>query len=173
MGLGICLIVAGTWALLRLRLDNIQNPLRVTSEPLFFVIILGCVLILVSFDGALAFFRGNVLMITVHAWLLVFLFLIATFCSILLWSFSKMIKKIAIEGIFELLYEYSPKRKSVQFILDWFQQSQKCCGVLKPSDWELNTYFCNFVDQAHGLCKPPNSCCKGLLTSQHLIEFYN
>ena len=35
-------IVVGSWAILKLRLDLLKNPLGITSEPIFIVIIVGC-----------------------------------------------------------------------------------------------------------------------------------
>lgn len=36
------LIVVGSWAILKLRLDLLKNPLGIFSEPIFIIIIVGC-----------------------------------------------------------------------------------------------------------------------------------
>lgn len=62
--IGITMIVLGSWALLKIRLDILKNPLGITSEPLFIIIVVGCIMTLISFQGALGFFRGNTIMLS-------------------------------------------------------------------------------------------------------------
>ena len=56
--------------------------------------------------------------------------------------------------------------------VDWFQSTNKCCGIYSSRDWRLNDYQCSRQDRYVGTCSPPESCCKGNLAC-HYDETYD
>ena len=64
LSIGIGIIILSSWALLKLRLDIIKDPISLTSDPLFLSIVAGCLITLISIQGAFGFFRGNTLMLS-------------------------------------------------------------------------------------------------------------
>ena len=51
LALGILIIIGAVWLLLQYRLDRIADPLSVTTEPLFFGIVVGAFMTVISFQG--------------------------------------------------------------------------------------------------------------------------
>ena len=51
LALGILIIIGAVWVLLQYRLDRIADPLSVTTEPLFFGIVVGAFMTVISFQG--------------------------------------------------------------------------------------------------------------------------
>ena len=124
LALGILTIIGAVWVLLQYRLDRIADPLSVTTvrlksskllvfsqvsclipeiEPLFFGIVVGAFITVVSFQGnlikfskfnkdsqgAFGYFRANKIMIMIYAWTLNATFLIVFGIAVCGWLFVK------------------------------------------------------------------------------------
>jgi hypothetical protein len=61
----------GIYGQIKFRLGVSQsNSLAIATDPSFIVLILGLITMVVSFNGAFGFFRGNTLMLKFFAWIL-------------------------------------------------------------------------------------------------------
>ena len=52
-----------------------NDTLAVATDPTFILLIIGLIIMVVSFNGAFGFFRGNTIMLKFFGWILVLIFL--------------------------------------------------------------------------------------------------
>ena len=133
---GLFLVGFGLYGIARLAFDGVSNPIVITSDPTFTLLILGIVIVLISVNGALGFLRSNSLMLQFFAWLLVFLFFVLFVGSIAAWAFAKSLRRFFKFLFLSSVLNYDTEQRwALSKLVTYTQTKFQCCGSKNFTDW--------------------------------------
>ena len=91
---------------------------------------------IISVNGALGFLRSNNIMLHFFAWILIFLFFILFIGGILIWIWSKTLKKFSKFIFLQSILNYDHQsRWALSHLVDFTQSTLQCCGSKNFTDW--------------------------------------
>lgn len=119
----------GLFGIARLAYDGAATPIVVTSDPPFFLLILGIVMVIISINGALGFLRSNSIMLHFFAWTLILLFITLFAGSIAAWAMARSLRKFFKFIFLASVLNYNPdQRWALSGLVDYTQSTMGCCG---------------------------------------------
>lgn len=128
-------------------------------DPVTPILIIGSAIFVITFFGCVGPLRENLCMLRFYSIALIVVLaleLVAAFSTFAMSEFIRVhIEKTMNDSIVH--YRDDP---DLQNIVDWGQESFKCCGVYTLYDWSNNTYFnCSDDNPSMERCGVPYSCC--------------
>lgn len=123
------------------------------ETPAIGVIILGSVILIVSFFGCCGAKKENVFMLRMFICLMVVILLLEIAAAITVAVMRPDIEKLVKKNLDKTMLQYTGNKTDLATLTwDDMQQNLKCCGVMGYKDWQ-DTEFAN---RTHSL---PDSCC--------------
>ncbi|CBY25075.1 unnamed protein product [Oikopleura dioica] len=125
-----------------------ENPVLICSDPAFFCLCLGLLVVLVSINGALGFLRCHLLILNFFAWMLILLFLAFFGAGIAFWILSAKVMRIFKYASLAAVFHYNhhggtkPTRWALSRMVDFTQSRLQCCGSSGLEDWTQSAIVC-------------------------------
>ncbi|ELU05262.1 hypothetical protein CAPTEDRAFT_159744 [Capitella teleta] len=153
---GVSLVIIGAWA--RLQKAEFGSIDNLSTDPAFFLLLLGFLTIVISSFGCFGALRENICLLKTFSLSIVVMFLLEVVGGILTFVFLDQFQNHLISYMRKAIVIYQDD-KDLKNGLDFIQKSFSCCGALSYNDWELNMYH-NCSSPSHFSCGVPSSCCK-------------
>ena len=158
-GLILCI---GLWA--RVAYMDENNSLGLLSgwdiDPAIIFIFVGAIMFLLGFCGCVGALRENICLLKFFAISLSIIFFVQLAAGILGFVYRHKIKGLVSEKLESTIINYR-NNANLQNIIDYSQETFKCCGLTSYQDWGKNLYFnCSRAQRGPEACSVPYSCCK-------------
>lgn len=159
--LGLVMILIGVYAKTEKSLGQIGSTLPWYMDPANLFIIIGSIVFVLAFLGCIGSLRENICLLRTFEYTIDVLLLLEIAAAVYVYIDRDRVK----ENVENILKETIPKYRDdsdLQSIMDWVQQTNKCCGVSGPDDWDRNAYFnCSNTKNLSGeRCGVPYPCCR-------------
>ncbi|EDW76338.1 uncharacterized protein Dwil_GK14713, isoform A [Drosophila willistoni] len=161
----IAILATGIWAWSEKDMfKNIAKLSSIALDPAFVMIIIGSIMSLLGFMGAVGSLRENTCLLAAYGiFLSILLIAEIGFCALAFVLKDKgWIKDQATEGLKAFIRHYREDADQ-QNLIDWIQEDWlQCCGIDGPKDWDSNNYFnCSSIAiGSREACGVPFSCCR-------------
>lgn len=158
-GLILCI---GLWA--RVAYVNENTSLTVFSgwdiDPSVIFIFVGALMFFLGFCGCVGALRENICLLKFFSISLSIIFFVQLASSILGFVYRHKIKILVTEKLESTIINYR-SNANLQNIIDYSQETFKCCGLRSYRDWQKNIYFnCSRTPRGPESCSVPHSCCQ-------------
>lgn len=127
------------------------------ETPAIGLIILGSIILVISFFGCCGAKKENVYMLRIFAFLMVVVLLLEFAAAITVAVLRPDIEKLVKENMNKTMNGYGDKKSLVTKTWDDLQQNYHCCGTTNFTDWEETSYGRNVT-----ILGVPDSCCKNV-----------
>lgn len=163
---GIACIILGIYGQIKFRFGVESNDtLAVATDPTFILLIIGLIIMVVSFNGAFGFFRGNTIMLKFFGWILVLIFLGLFVGGIVVFAMAGDVKVLFDQTFKHFMTMSANGHKSAEILVDYIQSSFDCCGSMVSGDYKSASIgYCNAKEAHDDTCRPPDSCCPADIT---------
>ncbi|XP_050720937.1 CD63 antigen-like [Eriocheir sinensis] len=125
------------------------------ETPAMGIVILGAVILVISFFGCCGAKRENVFMLRVFAGLMVLVLLLEFAVAITVAVLRPNIEELVKKNMNESMQHYGDPKDLVTISWDDLQRKHHCCGTVNYTDWRTTAYGSN--SSVEGV---PDSCCK-------------
>lgn len=158
--LGLVMVIVGAYARAMKTYAEIGSALPWFMDPANLFILVGIVIFTLAFLGCLGALRENTILLKIFECVIDFLLLAEIALALYVYFDRARVQK----NVEKLLQKTIPKYRDdedFQSVMDWTQETMKCCGVTNYEDWEGNIYFnCTATSEANPeRCGVPYSCC--------------
>jgi len=125
------------------------------STPAMAIIILGCIILVISFFGCCGANKENVCMLRTFAGLMGIILIIELCGGITVAIMKSQVQDVLEENMQKSMDNYGRKNDSLVTVT-WneMQTDYECCGTNNATDWEATWFYKNHTDSF------PSSCCK-------------
>lgn len=127
-------------------------------DPAVLFIIVGVIMFLLGFCGCIGALRENICLLKFFSICLSIIFFTQLAAGIIGFVFRNKIKGLVAEKLDDTIVNYR-NNANLQNIIDYSQETFKCCGLHSYKDWRKNVYF-NCTQIGPEACSVPYSCCK-------------
>lgn len=158
---GLACIILGIYGQIKFRFGvDANDTLEIATDPTFILLIIGLIIMVVSFNGAFGFFRGNTIMLKFFGWILVLIFLALFVGGIVVFAMAGDVKLLFDRTFKHFMTMSSNKYKSAELLVDSIQELFQCCGSVTKSEYTMKSIgFCDAKQTHEKTCSPPDSCC--------------
>lgn len=158
---GVLMILVGAYAKNEKSLGKIGSSLPWFMDPANLFIIIGSIVFTLAFLGCIGSLRENICVLRTFEYTIDVLLLLEVALAVYVYVDRKRVKN----NVEDVLKETIPKYRDdpdLQSIIDWVQETIKCCGITNENDWNNNEYFncSNTKNNSPEKCGVPYSCCK-------------
>ncbi|KAK4318157.1 hypothetical protein Pmani_010825 [Petrolisthes manimaculis] len=122
------------------------------ETPAIGIIILGAIVVVISFFGCCGAKKENVYMLRIFAFLMIVVLLLEFAAAITVVLLRPDIKKLVKKNMGESMDQYGEPKDLVTKTWDDMQHKYECCGTMNYTDWKNTTYGVNVTGV-------PDSCC--------------
>lgn len=137
-----------------------NDTLAIATDPTFIILIIGLIIMVVSFNGAFGFFRGNTIMLKFFGWILVLIFLGLFVGGIVVFAMVGDVKLLIDRTFKHFMTMSSNGHKSAELLIDYSQRTFQCCGSVSKSEYTQKSIgYCDAKQTHEQTCSPPDSCC--------------
>ncbi|XP_049775437.1 23 kDa integral membrane protein-like [Schistocerca cancellata] len=144
---GIALLTIGI--LIKLQIGEIGEVLdSKTNTPAILLIVIGSIILVISFYGCCGAIRESHCMVTTYAVFLLTVLVLQIAIAVLAFVYGGDTDAVLKQTLYDFVHDYSTNESSRK-AMDALQNSLECCGADGPED-----YF------KMGLFNLPSSCCK-------------
>ena len=159
--LGLVMVLAGAYARAMKSYQQIGSALPWFMDPANIFILIGIVIFTLAFIGCIGSLRENTVLLKIFE-IVIDVLLLAEIALALYVYFDRTRVQKNVEKLFHKTIPKYRDDEDFQSIMDWTQQTMKCCGVRDYNDWEENIYFnCTATSEKNPeRCGVPFSCCK-------------
>lgn len=159
--LGLVMVIIGAYARAIKSYGELGSKLPWFMDPANLFIIVGVIIFTLAFLGCLGSLRENIIILKIFEYVIDLLLLVEIAMAIYIYVDRKRVQ----DTIENFLKPTIPKyRDDVDFqsIIDWTQETVKCCGIRNYDDWDENIYFNCTATSKDNLerCGVPFSCCR-------------
>lgn len=129
------------------------------STPAMAIIILGCVILLISFFGCCGAKKENICMLNTFAGLMGIILILELAGGIAVAIMKSQVQDILEENMQKSMSEYGVKNDSLVTVT-WneMQNDYECCGTTNSTDWEDTWFYSNHSNAFPASCCPhPNN----------------
>ena len=152
---GVMLFAIGIYA--RIETERFSDISSTITDPAVGVIILGLVLMVFGFFGAIGSLREIRIFLTIYI-IVVGLFLLVEIAFIVVLFLARnLVTDQANTAILFFIEEYR-ENSDLRAAIDLVQSYLSCCGSTSYQDWDINRYF-NCSAPGIEACGVPSSCC--------------
>jgi len=133
------------------------------STPAMAVIVLGCVILFISFFGCCGAKKENICMLRTFAGLMGIILILELAGGIAVAIMKSQVTDLLEENMHKSMTEYGVKNGSVVTLTwDEMQKDYACCGTKNSTDWEDTWFYTNHTDSFPGSCcaEPTEGLCK-------------
>lgn len=158
--IGGVICFAGLWA--RVAYTQESTSLSLFSgwdlDPAIIFIFVGVIMFMLGFCGCIGALRENICLLKFFSICLSIIFFTQLAAGILGFVYRHKIKKLVAENLEDTIIHYRTN-PNLQNIIDYSQETFKCCGLNSYKDWRKNRYF-NCSQIGPEACSVPYSCCR-------------
>ncbi|XP_052228410.1 tetraspanin-33-like isoform X2 [Dreissena polymorpha] len=160
--IGAAMIAIGVWAFIeknKYYYQDIKTIYDVFLDLSILLMIVGGFIFIVGFTGCLGALRENLLFLRIFYGCIILVVLAEITAAVLAFVFKDSVHRVITDSLQEgMILRYQDDEDA---LMDWFQETIKCCGIKSYKDWNSNIYFNCTKDNPSGLrCGVPYSCCK-------------
>ncbi|XP_057313927.1 tetraspanin-17-like [Hydractinia symbiolongicarpus] len=157
--IGAIMIGVGVYAKTEKAYGGIGDTLPWFMDPANIFIIIGSIVFTLAFIGCIGSLRENIALLRTFEYTIDILLLLEVALVIYVYLDRKRVRR----NVEEVLKETIPKYRDdpdLQSIIDWVQETMKCCGIQNVNDWDANIYFNCSTKASPESCGVPYSCCR-------------
>lgn len=125
------------------------------ETPAIGIIILGGIILIISFFGCCGAKRENVFMLRVFAGLMVLTLILEFAAAITVAVMRPNIEELVKKNMNDTMKKYGEPKNTITEAWDNLQENYDCCGTTNYTDWSTTAYSTNST--VNGV---PDSCCK-------------
>lgn len=156
------MIGVGVWAYVeknKYYYQDIQTIYDVLLDLSILLMIVGAIIFIVGYAGCVGALRENICLLRIFYCIIMLIFLLEVTIVVLAFVFRDKVKDWVKEVLQEgMILRYQDDEDA---LMDWFQETMKCCGIDGYKDWNKNVYFnCTKTNPSGLRCGVPYSCCK-------------
>lgn len=151
----------GIWARLQVSVtaQHVNNFANWDLDPALLLIAVGTLIFLLGFCGCVGALRENIMLLKFFSIFLSIIFFLQMAAGIIGFIFRNKIQSMVEKKLDLTIVSYrDPDKQDLQSLIDYAQDTFKCCGLKSYDDWEMNVYF-NCSTQGSEACGVPYSCC--------------
>jgi len=150
---GLVLIAVGGLAQVFFK-EYVQFFNNELSTPAMAIIVLGCVILVISFFGCCGAKKENICMLRTFAGLMGVILILELAGGIAVAIMKSQVQDLLEENMQKSMNEYGLKNDSIVTLTwDEMQKDYGCCGTKNSTDWEDTWFYTNHTDAF------PASCC--------------
>ncbi|XP_066930798.1 tetraspanin-33-like [Clytia hemisphaerica] len=127
-------------------------------DPAVLFIIVGVIMFLLGFCGCIGALRENICLLKFFTISLSIIFFTQLAGGIIGFVFRAKVKELVKTKLHDTIVHYRDNA-NLQNLIDFSQETFKCCGLDSYQDWQQNAYF-NCTQIGPEACSVPYSCCK-------------
>jgi len=158
---GLIMVIVGAYAHATKTYEEIGSALPWFMDPANLFILIGIIIFTLAFLGCLGALRENTILLKIFE-CVIDLLLLAEIALALYIYFDRSRVQANVEKMLQKTIPKYRDDEDFQALMDWTQETMKCCGISDYNDWEGNIYFnCTATTITNPeRCGVPYSCCK-------------
>lgn len=157
--LGLLMICIALYAKVDKAYSSSSDISGLLIDPVTPILMIGSAIFFITFFGCVGPLRENLCMLRFYSIALVVVLILELIAAFSTFAMSEFIRFHIEKTMNESVVHYRDD-PDLQNIVDWGQESFKCCGVHTLNDWSNNTYFnCTDDNPSMERCGVPYSCC--------------